>query len=122
MSSDTLNKLLNGSRMAVGVASFAAPAQAFRGVGLDARSNPQLPYMTRLFGVRDLVLGAGAVSTAGEGRRRWLQATIAADVGDVAAVLLAHRAGQLDTRGAVMLGLTATAGTALGIAALVTGD
>jgi hypothetical protein len=119
---DDYNRLLNGSRVLVGVAAFAAPGQAFKGVGLDARRNPNIPFMTRMFGVRDLVLGAGALSTSGAERRRWLQATVAADVGDLVAAVIGGRAGHLPKHGAVMLGLTAATGTALGIAALLTGD
>jgi hypothetical protein len=122
VSGDDFNKLLNGSRVLVGVAALAAPGSAFRGAGLSDRSNPQLPFMTRMFGVRDLVLGAGALTTSGEERRRWLQATLAADVVDALAAVAGHRAGYLPTSGAVMLGITALTGTALGIAALTTGD
>ncbi|HEX8054424.1 MAG TPA: hypothetical protein VF517_15665, partial [Thermoleophilaceae bacterium] len=74
MTGDDFNRLLNGSRLLVGVAALAAPGKAFSGVGLDSRRNPQLPFVTRMFGVRDLVLGAGALGTSGGERRRWLQA------------------------------------------------
>jgi hypothetical protein len=119
---DDFNRLLNGSRMLVGVAALAAPGKAFSGAGLSARRNPQLPFVVRMFGVRDLVLGAGALSTTGGERRRWLQAALAADVADALASVAGHRAGHLPPHGAVMLGLTACAGTALGIAALTSSD
>ena len=122
MSGDDFNRLLNGSRALVGAAALAAPGKVFAGAGVDARANPQIALVTRMFGIRDVALGAGALSTKGEERRRWLQATIAADVGDILAVLLAHRGGYIPTAGAIMLGLTAATGTALGIAALVTDD
>jgi hypothetical protein len=122
VSGDDYNKLLNGSRVLVGAAALAAPGQAFRGAGLDDRRNPQLPFMTRMFGVRDLVLGAGALSTSGEERRRWIRLTVAADAVDALAAIAGHRAGYLSTRGAVMLALTATAGTALGVAALTSSE
>jgi hypothetical protein len=115
---DDFNRLLNGSRVLVGVAALAAPGHAFRGAGLDPRHNPQLPFMTRMFGIRDLVLGAGALATNGDERRRWLQATIASDVTDLLAALAGLRAGYLPTHGAIMLATTAATGTALGLAAL----
>lgn len=118
MNGDDYNRLLNGSRVAVGVAALAAPGMAFRGAGLDPRTNPQIPFMTRMFGVRDLVIGAGALTTDGAERRRWLQAALVADVVDAVAAIAGHRAGYLPTSGAVMLTLTATTGAALGIAAL----
>ena len=118
MTGDDFNRLLNGSRVLVGVAALAAPGHAFRGAGLDPRNNPQLPVVTRMFGVRDLVLGAGALGASGDERRRWLQAGIAADVADLVAAVAGLRGGYLPTHGAIMLATTAATGTALGIAAL----
>lgn len=122
MSGDDYNRLLNGSRVLVGIAAVAAPGQVFRGAGLTSRRNPQLPFVTRMFGVRDFVLGAGALGTSGEERRRWLQASVVADVVDLLAAVAGQRAGYLATRDAVMLALSAATGTALGIAALAAGD
>ena len=122
MTGDDFNRLLNGSRMLVGALSLAAPGKAFAGAGLDARRNPQLPFMVRMFGVRDLVLGAGALGTSGGERSRWLQAALAADVVDAAAAIAGHRGGYLSTQGAVMLAVPALLGTALGVAALASGD
>jgi hypothetical protein len=119
---DDFNRLLSGSRMLVGVAALAAPRHAFRGAGLDPRRNPQLPFVMRMFGVRDLVLGAGALGTGGVERRRWLMATVASDVVDLAAAVAGLRAGYLPKSGGVMLATTAATGTALGLAALASGD
>lgn len=118
MSGDDFNKLLNGPRVAVGLASLLAPDQAFRGAGLDSRGNPQLPLMTRMFGVRDLVLGAGALTAGGGERRRWLQAGVVADAADAAAALIAHRGGYMSTPGAVMIGGVAVLATVAGVLAL----
>jgi hypothetical protein len=122
VSGNDYNRLLNCSRVVVGIAALAGPGQAFRGAGLDPRHNPQLPFMTRMFGVRDLVLGAGALTTSGGERRRWLQGGVAADVADALAALAGHRSGYLHTRGAVMLTIPAVVGTALGLAALASDD
>jgi hypothetical protein len=119
---DDFNRLLNGSRMLVGAAGILAPGVAFRGAGLDSRSNPQMPFVMRMFGIRDLVLGAGALGTSGAERRRWLQATIASDAVDFGAAIAGLRAGYLPTHGAITLATTAATGTALGIAALASGD
>ena len=118
MKGDDFNRLLNGSRMVVGAAAIAAPGHVFTGAGLDGRRNPQLPVLSRMFGIRDLVLGAGALGTSAAERRRWLQAGIAADAVDLVAAIAGARSGRLSTREAIMLGIPATAGTALGIAAL----
>ena len=122
MTGDDYNRLLNGSRVLVGIAAVAVPGHVFRGAGLNPRHNPQLPFVTRMFGVRDFVLGAGALGTSGEERRRWLQASVVADVVDLLAAVAGQRGGYLHTRDAVMLALPAATGTALGIAALASGD
>ena len=122
MTGDDFNRLLNGSRMVVGAAALAAPGHAFRGAGLDSRRNPQLPFVTRMFGIRDLVLGAGALGTSGADRRRWLAASLASDAVDFAAAVAGLRAGYLPRHGAIMLAGTAAAGTALGLAAIATSD
>ena len=118
---DQINKLLNGGRVAIGLASLLAPDHAFRGAGLDSRGNPQMPFMTRMFGVRDLVIGAGALTTSGDERRRWLQAAVVADAADAVAALLGHRGGYLSTSGAMMVGGTAAAATIAGVIALSDG-
>jgi hypothetical protein len=122
VSGDDFNKLANVGRMAIGAFAVAAPGKAFAGAGLSDRANPQLPFMTRMFGVRDVVIGAGALTTSGDERRRWLQACIAADLVDAFAAAAGHRSGYLPTSGAVMLGITAMTGVALGVAALTAGD
>ena len=40
--------------MAIGTGSWVAPRLSGRLFGLDAVANPQLPYIGRLFGVRDV--------------------------------------------------------------------
>jgi hypothetical protein len=122
VTADDYNRLVNGSRVLVGIAGFLAPGHAFRGAGLDPRNNPNLPFMTRMFGVRDLVLGAGALSTSGRERRRWLQAAVVADLGDAVAAVWDGRQGNLPPHGAVMLTVTALTGASLGVAALTTDD
>ena len=122
MSGDDYNRMLNGTRVLVGIVSLAAPGQVFRGAGLDARDNPQLPFMIRMFGVRDLVLATGALTSSGDERRRWLRTTMVADLVDVVSTIAAHRGGYLTTRGAVMLTLPAMGAAAFGLAALASDD
>ncbi|MDQ3933918.1 MAG: hypothetical protein M3340_04730 [Actinomycetota bacterium] len=118
MNGDLINRLLNGPRMLVGLGSIAAPHQAFRGAGLDTGKNPQLPFMTRMFGVRDLALGAGALTTSGDERRRWLQMAVMADAIDATAAIAGVRAGYLEPRTGAVMAVTAIGATALGIVAL----
>ena len=118
MNAEQINRLLNGPRVLVGLSAVGAPHQAFRGAGLDPRANPQLPFVTRMFGVRDLTLGAGALTTSGSERRRWLQAGVLADAVDAAAAVAGIRAGYLSPRGGAVMAAVAVGATALGLVAL----
>ena len=118
MNGETINRLINGPRVLVGLSAVAAPHQAFRGAGLDTGANPQLPFMTRMFGVRDLTLGAGALAASSSERRLWLQAGVAADAVDAAAAIAGVRAGYLSPRTGAVMAVVAIGAAALGIAAL----
>ena len=61
-------KALVGLRIGIGVASWATPRVAGKLFGLDAKANPQSPYLARLFGARDIALGVGALSSEGDAR------------------------------------------------------
>ena len=109
---------LNGMRFAVGAGAWAAPNVTGKLIGLDPEGNPQASYIGRLFGVRDMALAAGALSSTGEARRRWLQIGVAVDLVDAAAGYIAGRTGVLPKQAAVMGTALALAAAGLGAAAL----
>jgi hypothetical protein len=111
---------LVGTRAAVGVSSWVAPGLAGRAFGLDVANNPQAPYLARLFGVRDVVLGVGVKQTSGEARRFWLKLGVACDVADAAAGMISARDGSLPKLSAALVTATAVAAAGLGVAALRT--
>jgi hypothetical protein len=110
--------LLAGLRVLVGVSSWTTPRLAGRLFGLDARANPQSPYLARLFGARDVALAWGALSSEGEARRQWLLAGLACDAADVLAGIAGGRRGYLSTSTSVLVTATAASAVALGAAAL----
>jgi len=112
------NGLLIGLRTAVGAGSWVAPELSGRLFGLDAVANPQLPYLGRLFGVRDVALGAGLGLSSGKNRKLWLQLGIACDAADAAAGLIAGRKGQLSKVSTVLVTAPALIAIALGVAGL----
>ena len=114
--------LLIGLRTAVGAGAWIAPAQTGRLFGLDASANEQLPYVARLFGIRDVALAAGMRASSGQSRRLWLQLGIACDAADAAAGLLAGRNGQMSKTTTVLVTATALTALAFGVAALRTED
>ena len=98
-------------RAVVGGTSWLAPRLSGRLFGFDPDANPQAAYWARLFGVRDVVLGVGALQTDGAARRRILALTAACDAADLAATALARRSGDLPARTALLsAGLAVTAG------------
>ena len=114
---DNSNALI-GIRAGVGAGTWLAPKLAGRMFGLDAVANPQLPYVGRLFGARDVALAAGLSMSGGPSRKLWLQLGIACDIADAIAGLLAGRAGQLSKRSTLLVTAPALLGIALGVAAL----
>ncbi len=114
-------KLINGLaglRLAVGISSWATPRVAGRLFGLDADANPQAPYLARLFGIRDVALAWGALSSTGTAQRQWLVAGLACDAADAVAGVVGGRAGYLPQLTSVLVTGTAVSAALLGAAAL----
>ncbi len=109
---------LAGLRAAVGVGAWATPNVSGKMFGLDPDNNPQASYLGRLFGVRDLALAAGTLSTEGAEQRRWIQLGVACDVADALAGYIAGRTGVLPKPAAVMVTGVALVAAGLGAAAL----
>jgi hypothetical protein len=115
-------KLLHSLRLAVGLGAWLTPGLAGRLFGLSAADNPQLPYMARLFGARDVALAVGTAQTTGPSRRVWWQVGIACDLLDAVAAYLGGRNGSLSKPTVVLAGGTAIAAAALGVAAMQADD
>jgi hypothetical protein len=115
-------KILSAIRIAVGAGAWLAPGLAGRAFGLSAADNPQLPYMARLFGIRDVALAVGTTQTTGPSRRVWWQIGIACDFADVIAAYLGGRSGALSKTTVVLAGGTALAAVGLGVAAMQADD
>jgi hypothetical protein len=109
-------------RMAIGTSAWATPRLAGKAFGLDAAGNPQSPYLARLFGIRDIALGVGALSTTGEARRQWLTLGVMCDAADAAAGIFAGRAGYLPKVPTVLVTGTALVAAGLGLAALANAE
>ncbi|HWD65542.1 MAG TPA: hypothetical protein VG405_10235 [Solirubrobacteraceae bacterium] len=112
----SLARALGLARIAFGLGLIAQPERlATPWIGREAKG-PGAQVAVRGLGARDLVLGAGAAVSSGGDRQRWLAAGIVGDVADLTATLAAGRA--LPLRGRVLVGTVASAGIAMGGAAL----
>lgn len=104
---------LSSMRGAVGLASWLAPGAVWPAVGLGGMAgSPSAGVVTRLFGVRDLALGAAVRHPDPAVRRTALQAGVAIDAVDVVAGLVAARRG---APRASLLGVTAGAALFVGL-------
>jgi hypothetical protein len=118
MSSDTAVRNISILRIAIGVTSWLAPRLAGRLFGLDPVRNPQSAYLARLFGVRDIALGVGALQSSGAARRQWLQLGMACDGADVLAGIAGKRDGSLPGLTSAMVTTTAAVAAAQSAAAI----
>jgi hypothetical protein len=115
--STPLNALV-AERFAIGAGAWLAPRLSGRLFGFDPDSGGELPYLSRLFAVRDLALGTGALMSEGDARRTWLRIGVACDVADTAAGLIGLVRGELSPLTTVLVTAAAVTATGLGIVAL----
>jgi hypothetical protein len=94
-------------RIAVGAGAYLAPNLSGRLFGLDPDNNPQASYIGRLFGARDVALGAGVIRSPRKQKDAWVAAGMACDVADVGAGALAGIRGTLPPASAAMVTATA---------------
>ena len=119
MSKKDREKAINAiaiGRIVVGSIAWIAPRQAGRLFGLDPDGNPQAPYLGRLFGARDVVLGVGALRAPRKQKNNWLVAGLACDVADTAAGAMAGARGTLPLPAAAMVTATAAGFAVAGVA------
>jgi hypothetical protein len=112
---------LSLGRIGIGVVSIGSPALAARMFGLDAAANPQLPAMTRLFGVREIALGAATLTARGPARRSLVLTGVAVDAGDAASGIVGVGNQEIGKLSGGMLTVTALGAVATGVAALALG-
>jgi hypothetical protein len=108
--------VLPALRIAVGAGAWAFPALTGKVFGFNSMDNPETVYMGRLFGVRDVVLGAGVLASSGEAKKLWWRLGILADLADATASYKGLKDGG-PKRGMVMATATALFAVGLGVAA-----
>jgi hypothetical protein len=87
-------QVLGGLRLVVGAGTWLSPRLSGRVFGIpEAGASPGSALGLRLFGVRETLLAAGALSADPAVRRAALQAGVVVDAVDAVATVLALRAG-----------------------------
>jgi hypothetical protein len=107
-------------RIAIGATALASPALASKLFRLDLASNPQLPYLSRMFGSREIALGAITLLAKGKARRRLIALGIAVDGADAFAGYDAMKSGSVNQSVGVGLTVPALGAVVAGAIGLVT--
>jgi hypothetical protein len=118
--------LIGAGRVGVGMVALAQPVTALKLSGVDTGTASRVAWVTRLFGAREVGLGAGTLAAikAGEasgprGRRMWLTIGALVDVTDALAFATALRDKRLGVvHGAGGVAIASTSAVACAAAAL----
>jgi hypothetical protein len=105
-------------RIAVGTVALLSPGLAAKMFLLDGAANRSLPYMTRMFGSREIALGGLTLTSSGEARRRLVQVGVAVDGADAFTGIAAAASGAVSKKAGIVLALVAAGAVANGVAAL----
>jgi hypothetical protein len=108
-------------RIAIGGGAFLAPTITGKIFGLNTQDNNDAVFLGRLFGIRDVAVGIGQLSSNGDGGALWWQLGVVCDLGDALAALLFIKAGGSKRAGA-MAALTALGAAGMGMAVLNSGS
>lgn len=112
---------LSLGRIAIGALSLARPSTAAVAFGLTPAAQPEVAYVTRLFGSRETALGTATLLARGKGRTALVLLGVGVDVADAVTGHLGPREGQVTKRaGATLLG-PALGAAAAGVLGLRTG-
>ena len=107
-------------RIAIGATALASPTLAAKLFRLDLDRNPQLAYLSRMFGSREIALGAITLMAKGKARRKLVALGIAVDGADAFAGYDAMRSGSVSQSVGVFLTAPALGAVAAGAVGLVT--
>jgi hypothetical protein len=102
-------------RIVIGALSLLSPSLTARLFLLDPKSNPQLGYMGRMFGSREIALGAITLASSGDARRRLIQLGVAVDGADAYTGIASAATGSVPKRAGLLLTVVAAAAVATGV-------
>ena len=110
---------LSIGRIAVGSYALANPDAAAKMFQLDPTTNPQVPYMTRLFASREIALGVVTLLARGKAQRGLIGVGVLVDAADAATGYLAMQDGSVTRKTAMTLIGPAVGAAGSGLLALV---
>ena len=109
---------LSIGRIVVGLVSLLSPSLAAKLLLLDRGANPALPYLSRMFGSREIALGGLTLAATGDARSRLVQVGVAVDAADALTGITAAASGAVSKKAGIALAVVAAAAIAQGVVAL----
>lgn len=100
---------LSAMRIGIGALAWVRPSAAARLFGLPDPGQTQSPYLWRLFGTRDIVVGAATLRATGAERRAWVAFGLACDAADGTAAAIGRRDGSLPSSTSALVAVPAVA-------------
>mgnify|MGYP000541219842 CR=1 FL=1 len=105
---------LSLGRIALGIGALAAPGTTARLFGVDPDANPQLGIFGRMFGAREIALGAVTLAARGSLRRNLTVVGIAVDGADAASGVVELAGGGMPKlQGGALVAVATTIGLLL---------
>jgi hypothetical protein len=112
---------LSLGRIIIGIGAFLAPELTAKVFGLSPETNAHLPYMSRMFGAREVAIGAVTLAASGDTRRKLAMVGVAIDAADATNGVLELKSKRVPVLAGAMLAGVATGAVASGVLALVRG-
>ncbi|HET7683535.1 MAG TPA: hypothetical protein VFK34_07705 [Marmoricola sp.] len=110
---------LSLARIGIGGMALAAPELTAKAFRLDATRNRQLPYMMRMFGSRELALGALTLMAPRGARKALVVLGMGVDAADAFAGQTAAQSGAVSQQDGMFLSAPAVAAVAAGALGLL---
>ena len=99
--------LLACIRLINGLMALLVPGFLAHQIGVDAKANPGIVYVFRMFGIRTVLVGAELLMQTGDRRAEALRRAVVIHASDTLAAYLASRSGYFPKQGRVIVWISA---------------
>ncbi|MBF4163140.1 hypothetical protein [Nocardioides acrostichi] len=110
---------LSLGRIAVGAACIARPDLASTYLGVATSTNPQAGFVTRLFGTREIAIGAATLLASGKGRAGLVLIGVGVDAADAWTGFVAPAEQGLEKRAGTTMAAAGTGAAVMGLLGLL---
>lgn len=100
---------LSATRIGIGALAWIRPSATAGLFGIRGPAQAESPYLWRLFGIRDVVVGTATLRAPADERRAWVTFGLACDAADGAAAVIGQRDGSLPRSTAALVAVPAAA-------------